>query len=155
MKTKTTQKWFTFLFILSIINVYATNDKGLKGLTDDKAKTTKTLAVNTIIDLPKNVIVPLVNGTGNFSGVTADGPSTWAAVWIHQWTGDGADAVDNNTTTNSTSTLATVLGTNTLTITAPSALGDFPAGTYAGFNIGTSVGVGSTIQIKLYKKSHI
>ncbi|WP_218598661.1 T9SS type A sorting domain-containing protein [Polaribacter sp. NJDZ03] len=159
MKTKTTQKWFTFLFILSIINVYATNDKGLKGLTDDKAKTTKTLAVNTIIDLPKNVIVPLVNGTGNFSGVTADGsgtsciPATFVTpeICTHDWTGDGADAVDNNTTTNSTSTLATVLGTNTLTITAPSALGDFPAGTYAGFNIGTSVGVGSTIQIKLYK----
>ncbi|WP_165733992.1 T9SS type A sorting domain-containing protein [Polaribacter sp. 20A6] len=161
MKTKTTQKWFTLLFVLSIINIYATNDKanGIEG--PPKTKTTKkSLVVNTIAGLPKNVIVPLVNDLTYFDGVAVDGTETCTGVGVSEvctpeWsTPPGVDtsgnAVDSDLT-NSTSTIATVAGTNTLTITAPSALGDFPAGTYAGFNIGTGVGLLSTITINLYK----
>ncbi|QXP62535.1 T9SS type A sorting domain-containing protein [Polaribacter sp. HaHaR_3_91] len=164
MKTTTTQKWFTLLFVLSIINIYATNDKanGLEGppkTKTTKISPTKLLAVNTLADLPKNQIVPLVNDLTYFDGVIADGSNSCIDLGLagllctsDAWSGDGANAVDNNITTNSTSTttVAVLNPSSSLTITAPSALGDFPAGTYAGFNIGTGLDVLSTITIKLF-----
>ena len=72
MKTNTTQKWLPLFLILSILNTYSYNK--VKGLTNlSKTTKTKTLAANVIADLLKNKIIPLVNGTGNFTGVTADG----------------------------------------------------------------------------------
>ncbi|WP_373940962.1 hypothetical protein OEG92_14000 [Polaribacter sejongensis] len=152
MKTKTTQKWFTLLFVLSIINIYATNNKanGLEG----PPKSTKTLTVNTLTDLPKNEIVPLVNGivdgNENFSGV---GVSSTKYLTVNEFSNRG-NVIDNDlTNSSSATTIVAVNPSATLTITAPSALGDFPAGTYAGFNIGTGVNLLSTITINLYRNS--
>jgi hypothetical protein len=48
MKRKTTQKWFTLLFILSILNTSAENNKEVKRLTNKSTATKTILIVDTI-----------------------------------------------------------------------------------------------------------
>ena len=69
MKRKTTQKWFTFLFVSSILNTSAENNNKVKRLTN-KSKATKTiLAVDILGKPPESQVVPLMNNHAFFNMV--------------------------------------------------------------------------------------
>ena len=69
MKRKTTQKWFTFLFVSSILNTSAENNNKVKRLTN-KSKATKTiLAVDILGKPPESQVVPLINNHTFFNMV--------------------------------------------------------------------------------------
>ncbi|PQJ72359.1 T9SS type A sorting domain-containing protein [Polaribacter butkevichii] len=134
MKRTTTLKWLTLLLVLNIINIYAIDKKEVKGLTNS-AKTTKTttttttilptkaLAVNTLADLPKNEIVPLVNDGTNFSGVTV---SSSKALGFDEWSNKGNAIISGTSDYTSTNSDSYLTITSLLTM---------PAGSYAGAKI--------------------
>lgn len=69
MKRKTTQKWFTLLFVLSILNTSAENNKEVKRLTNKSTATKTILIVDTIGKPPENQVVTLMNNHTCFNMV--------------------------------------------------------------------------------------
>ncbi|WP_166387309.1 MULTISPECIES: hypothetical protein [unclassified Polaribacter] len=61
MKRKTTQKWFTLLFVLSILNTFAENNKQVKRLTNKSTTTKTTLTVDILGKPPENQVVSFIN----------------------------------------------------------------------------------------------